>query len=77
MMRAADLDAEFLQSARLRHWHALMKLKGRVICSLVRDITNNHSPGEAGKILLRRQRNVPGSGLLADYLRNLPGISIK
>jgi hypothetical protein len=37
-----------------------------------RDITNSHSAEHAAHLLLDQQRDVPGSGRLADYLGDLP-----
>jgi hypothetical protein len=55
----------------MRYWNAKMRFKARVICTFVRNITNNHSKERAGQVLFQHQPNVPGSGYLHEYLDGL------
>jgi hypothetical protein len=65
-------EKAFLQSPGMRHWHDIMQFKARVICTFVRNITNNHAPKVAAQLLFRRQPDVPGSGYLEEYIDDLP-----
>jgi len=57
----------------LRYWHRIMQFKVRVAYAFIRCIVKNHSPEDAGRLLLRRQRNPDlSSGFLLDYLNKLP-----
>jgi hypothetical protein len=64
-----EIDLTRLAPEDERHWDQIARLKARVVVTFVRDITNNHSPEDAARILFSRQPGVPGSGLLFDYLR--------
>jgi hypothetical protein len=66
-----DNDEAWRNSAGMRHWHAIMRLKSLVVQVFVRDITNDHSPEDAAKILLAHHRYGHGSGRLGDYLDNV------
>jgi hypothetical protein len=52
----------------LRHWNAIMRLKSLVVQAFVRDITIDHSPQDAARILFAGHPHGTGSGLLEDYL---------
>jgi hypothetical protein len=64
-----EIDRLARESSRLNYSEEIMLFKARVIATFVRDITNNHSPEDAARILFSRQPGVPGLGLLFDYLR--------
>jgi hypothetical protein len=64
---AADLMA-----MDLRHHNATMRLKGLLIQVFARDITIDHSPQDAAKILFAQHRYGNGSGRLGDYIDDLP-----
>jgi hypothetical protein len=68
IMDAAELCGA---SPGLRHWNAIMRLKSLVVQVFVRDITNNHSPANAAKILFAHHRHGHGSGRLDEYLNNV------
>jgi hypothetical protein len=69
IMDAAELCEA--SSGGLRHWNAIMRLKSLVVQVFVRDITNNHSPASAAKILFAHHRHGHGSGRLHEYLNNV------
>ena len=50
-----------------------MPLKSHVVLMFTRDITNNHSPLDADKLLFMQHRG-PGSGRLLDYIGDLPSV---
>lgn len=69
--------AEFLKDGwmnapGIRSWHTIMRLKALLIQVFVRNITNNHSPDDAAELLFSRQRFGTGSGVLLDYIGDLP-----
>jgi hypothetical protein len=72
LMSFAELMAGFDTSPGLLYWNEIMQFKARVICTFVRDITNNHRAEDAARLLFRWRRNVPGSGYLEEYIDNLP-----
>jgi hypothetical protein len=51
---------------------AIAHLKSLVIQVFARDITNDHSPKDAAKILFAHHRHGRGSRLLSDYLPRPP-----
>jgi hypothetical protein len=71
-MSSAEMMAGFDTSPGLRYWNDIMRFKARVICTFVRNITNNHAPKVAAQLLFRHQHDVPGSGYLEGYLDDLP-----
>jgi hypothetical protein len=52
----------------IRYWHDIMKFKADVVYTFTRNITNNHSPENAAKLLFSRKLGRPGSGYLEQYL---------
>jgi hypothetical protein len=68
-MDAVELQ-KYKNSPGFRHWNAIMRLKSLVVQVFVRDITNDHSPADAAKILFAHHRHGHGSGRLGDYLDN-------
>jgi hypothetical protein len=69
IMTAADFD---VNSPGLRHWNAIMRLKSLLVQVFARNITNNHSPADAAKLLFAPHRHGTGSGSLSDYIDDLP-----
>jgi hypothetical protein len=63
---AADVD--WMASPGTRHSHAIARLTSLVIQVFTREITNNHSPEDAAKILFAAHPHGYGSGCLRDYL---------
>src|SRR6267142_1800605 len=59
----------FMASPKMRHWNDIMRLKSAVVYTFLRDITNNHSPEDAARLLFREHRFVPGSGWLPAFAR--------
>lgn len=59
----------FMKSPSFRYWNRVMRLKARLIYVFTRNITNNHSPEDAARLLFERHHNVAGSGWLSEYLR--------
>jgi hypothetical protein len=59
-----------------RYWNHIMRFKSLVIQVFTRNITNNHSPADAAKILFMQHRNGAGSRWLPDYLDGLPAIKV-
>ena len=59
--------AAFMASPKMRHWNDIMRLKSAVVYTFLRDITNNHSPEDAARLLFREHRFVPGSGWLPAF----------
>jgi hypothetical protein len=55
-----------------RHWNAIERLKSLVVQVFVRDITNNNSAKNAGKILFAQHQHGRGSRCLGDYIDDLP-----
>ena len=70
VINAAELMAN-TDTPGLRHWNVIMRLKSLIVQVFVRNIRNNHSPKDAGKLLFVGHRYGTGSGLLADYLDDL------
>ena len=64
-------SVEWENSPRRRYWSGIMRFKARVVYTFTRNITNNHSPKEAARILFSDQSNVGGNGRLKDYLENI------
>ena len=56
----------------MRHWNAIMRLKSLIIQVFTRNITNDHSPTDAAKLLFADHRYGTGSGCLGDYIDDLP-----
>jgi hypothetical protein len=52
----------------------LFAFKAATVCAFIRDITNNHNPQDAARLLFANHHGLrmPGSGWLADYLGHLP-----
>jgi hypothetical protein len=69
-MWAGELSS--MNSPGLRYWNMVMQFKARLIYVFIRNITNNHSPAEAARLLFTRHQTAPGSGYLSDYLDDLP-----
>jgi hypothetical protein len=61
-------------------WNPIDRATSVIVQTLVRFITNNHSPERAAAILFREHRGASfrgtGSGFLPDYLDGLPGITV-
>jgi hypothetical protein len=53
-------------------WNDVMEFKARAVYVFTRNITNNHSPERAAELLFSQLYGVPGSGLLLEYLSDLP-----
>jgi hypothetical protein len=70
VLTAAEL--ENMDTPGLRHWGAIMRLKSLLVQVFVRNITNNHSPKDAAHILFAQHDYGHGSGMLQDYLDDLP-----
>jgi hypothetical protein len=69
---AGTFMAGWQESAALRNWNTIMRLKSLVVQVFARDICNNHDPVTAAVILFCRHRYGHGSGRLLDYLNGLP-----
>jgi hypothetical protein len=54
-----------------------MRLKSLVVQVFVRNIANNHSPGDTAEILFAQHRYGAGSGCLRDYLTDVEPASAK
>jgi hypothetical protein len=68
-----SMDPEkFRNEPGLRHWNAIMRLKSLIIQVFARDISNNHSPKDAGRLLFTQHRYGTGSGCLDEYIDKLP-----
>src|SRR5262245_61656583 len=65
MMSAAEALAN-MDSPGIRHWNAIMRLKSLVVQMFTRNITNNHTPADAAKLLFADHRYGTGSGSLSD-----------
>jgi hypothetical protein len=61
-------------------WNPIARAASVMAQTLVRFITNNHSPERAAAILFREHRTAAfqgtGSGFLPDYLDGLPGLTV-
>lgn len=68
IMSAAELMASYSPG----HYNTVMRLKGLLIQVFVRDITNNHHPKDAAKMLFSKHPHGNGSQYLGDYLDKLP-----
>jgi hypothetical protein len=68
---AAEMLAKMHTDPGIRHWNAIMRLKSLIVQVLVRNISNNHSPRDAARLLFAPHRHGHGSGLLQDYLDGL------
>jgi hypothetical protein len=64
-------DETWMNEPGQRHWNTIMRLKSLLIQVFVRNITNNHSPQDAARLLFAEHRYGHGSGLLEDYLERL------
>jgi hypothetical protein len=67
----ADLE-DWLKSPAVRSRGAKMRLKALLIQIFARDITNNHHPDDAAKLLFAHQRFGTGGCELLDYIDDLP-----
>jgi len=65
----------FKSSPGFRHSSAITRLQSLVVQVFVRDITNNHSAEDAAQILFAPHPYGNGSGLLWDYLHDLPSVA--
>jgi hypothetical protein len=65
-------DLVNMDTPGVRHWNAILRLKGLLVQVFVRNITNNNSAEDAAKILFAWHRYGTGSGDLADYIDELP-----
>jgi hypothetical protein len=65
---ASDLEVEWQNSPGLRHWKAIKHLTSLVVQVFVRNITRDHSPKDASKLLFAHHKYGAGSGDLGDYL---------
>src|SRR5262249_39908993 len=70
-------DDSWMNSPRHRHRNVIMRLRSLVVQVFVRRITNNHSKEDAAQILFAPHPYGNGSGLLQDYLRDLPKIELE
>jgi hypothetical protein len=61
-------------------WNPIARAASVMVQTLVRFITNNHSPERGAAILFREHRGTTfrgtGSGFLPDYLDGLPGLTV-
>lgn len=63
---------QLLENVDTTHFQTSVRLKGLVIQVLVRDVTIDHSPQDAAKILFSEHPCGRGSRLLGDYIDDLP-----
>lgn len=63
---------QLLEDVDTTHFQTSVRLKGLVIQVLVRDVTIDHSPQDAAKILFSEHPCGRGSRLLGDYIDDLP-----
>jgi hypothetical protein len=59
----------FMASPKMRHWNDIMRLKSAVVYTFLRDITNNHSPEDAARLLFREHRFVARIGVASRLSR--------
>jgi hypothetical protein len=59
-------------SQALRNWNVIMRLKSLIIQVFTRNITNNHSPENAAKLLFAEHPYETGGCCLSDYIDDLP-----
>jgi hypothetical protein len=61
-------------------WNPIARATSVMVQTLVRFITNNHSPERAAAIMFREHHGASfrgtGSGFLPDYLDGLPGLTV-
>ena len=67
-----DCNDDWVKSPGQMHWHAIMRLKSLLVQVFTRNITNNHSPQEAARILFADHPHGIGSGVLSEYIDDLP-----
>jgi len=68
LRNALELMADMDTRPGIRHWNAIMRLKSLIVQVFVRDITIDHSPQDAERILFAQHPHGTGSCLLQDYL---------
>jgi hypothetical protein len=72
LYRVVAFDEISMNSPGLMHWNAIMRLKSLIVQIFVRNITNDHSREEAGRILFTNHRYGHGSRSLSEYIDDLP-----
>jgi hypothetical protein len=71
-IRFMKFGNDWMESPCFRNWNAIMRLKSLLVQVFARNITNNHSPKEAARILFADHHHGCGSGRLSEYIDDLP-----